>query len=132
MCILNLKYLIAIVPIALLLTLSFFVLLVLRKVEEKGLKAFGYVVVSFIWLAALVVFSGAVYKMARGSMMSNDMLGKKMGMSYSMYQREQNDSMPAMSMPPMAMSEKTSIFKKQKNSGMPKCAGNKGIIYKSQ
>ena len=66
MCILKLSQLMAAVPIAVLLTVSFFVLVTLRKIEEKGLKAFGYVVVAFLWLAALIVFSGAIYRMAQG------------------------------------------------------------------
>lgn len=131
MCIMNLFPLMAVVPIALLLTLSFFVLLTLRKVEEKGLKAFGYVVVSFIWLAALVVFSGAVYRTAKGTMMSKYMHGQKMGMQ----QREQKDNMPGMNMPgmdmsSMAMPEKSAAIKDAKHSGMPKCGGNKGLFMK--
>ena len=65
MYMLRLSYLIAIVPIAALLTVSFFVLFTLSKIEEKALKVFGYVVVGFLWLSALVVFSGAVFSLRR-------------------------------------------------------------------
>ena len=41
MCMLRLAHLIVIVPIAVLLTASFFVLFTLRKTEEKWLKGFG-------------------------------------------------------------------------------------------
>ena len=40
--------LMAIIPIALLLTLSFFVLLSIRKAETKGLRVFGYVVTGIL------------------------------------------------------------------------------------
>ncbi len=120
MCMPRLVYLVAIVPISLLLTISFFVLFALRKVEEKGLKAFGYVVVSFLWLAALIVFSGAVYKTAKGSTMNCMYRQKMMGMS--MQQAEQKGNMPAMNMSSMAMPEKK----------MSKCGGNKGNIFKGE
>ena len=73
MCMLKLSHLMAIVPISVLLTVSFFVLFTLRKVEEKGLKIFGYVVASFLWLAVLVVFSSTVFGLGKSSMR---MMGK--------------------------------------------------------
>lgn len=90
--------LMAIVPISLFLTLSFFVLSVLRKIEEKWLKIFGYVVVSFLLLSALVVFSGAVFHMTNGlgGMKCKMMQKMKMG---SMSRMMQQNSMPCMAMP---------------------------------
>ena len=126
MCMLKLSYLMAIVPIAGLLTVSFFVLFTLRKIEEKGLKAFGYVVVGFLWLAALVVFSGAVYKMAQGSAPIKGMMQQKMKMD-CMSQMMQKDSQPGMVMP-----EKGPLAKNQKCSVMPKCGANKGIVFKAE
>jgi len=117
--------LLAIVPIAILLTLSFFVLLALRKVEEKTLKTFGYVVVSFIWLAALVIFSGAVYRMAKGPMPMKCMMQQRMGMMGK-------DGMAGMGMASMAMPEKTMVAKDDKKTTGPKCGGNKGIVYKAE
>ncbi|MHB8155550.1 MAG: hypothetical protein ACYDFR_05840 [Candidatus Omnitrophota bacterium] len=125
MCILRLSYLMAIVPIAVLLTGSFFVLFTLSKIEEKGLKAFGYVVVGFLWLAALVVFSGAVYKMAQGSTVIKCMMQQKIKMDY-MSQMMQKDNSPGMAMP-----EKDPLAKDQKRPGMPKCGTNKGIVSKA-
>ena len=125
MCILRLSYLMAIVPIAALLTVSFFVLFALRKIEEKGLKAFGYVVVGFLWLAALVVFSGADYKMAQGPIVMKGMLQQKMKMDY-MSQMMQKDNLSGMAMP-----EKDPLAKDQKRPGMPKCGANKGIVSKA-
>ena len=58
--------LMAIVPISLFLTASFFVLFALRKVAEKWLKVLGYLAVSSLLLAALIVFSGAVFNLSNG------------------------------------------------------------------
>jgi hypothetical protein len=113
--------LLVIVPISVLLTLSFFVLYALRKVEEKPLKTFGYVVVGFIWLAALIMFSGAVYKMAKAPMPMKYMMQQRMG---SMMQK---DSMAGMAMP-----QKAVAVKDEKRSMGPKCGGNKGIVYKTE
>jgi uncharacterized membrane protein len=56
----------AIIPATVLLTISFFVLFTLRKVETQGLKAFGYVVASFLWVSALLVFSMGIYVLSTG------------------------------------------------------------------
>lgn len=53
--------LVAIIPISLLLTVSFFVLVAARKVDSKGLKAFGYAITALLWAAALIVLSIGVY-----------------------------------------------------------------------
>ena len=116
----------AIVPIAALLTASFFVLFALRKVEEKGLKAFGYVVVVFLWLAALVVFSGAVYKIAQGSATIKGMMQPKMKMDdLSQIMRRYNQ-------PGMVEPEKSPLVKDQKRSGCSKCQANKGVVFKAE
>jgi len=51
-------------PATLLLTLSFFVLFTLRKVESQILKAFGYIVVGLIWITALLIFSSGIYSVS--------------------------------------------------------------------
>jgi hypothetical protein len=56
----------ALIPTALLLTVSFFVLVVLRKIELQGLKAFGYVVAAALWIAALLTFSMGIYVISTG------------------------------------------------------------------
>ena len=56
----------AIIPTTVLLTVSLFVLVVLRKVENQGIKAFGYVVAALLWLSALLVFSTGIYTLAKG------------------------------------------------------------------
>jgi len=80
----------AIVPVTLILTVSFFVLLVLRKLESSILKVFGLCVAALLWLSALLVFSGGIYTLATGKcpmqqmmmqkhkMMMRDMMGDKM------------------------------------------------------
>jgi len=104
----------AIVPFALLLTLSFFVLFALRKVEEKALKAFGYVVAGLLCFTALVVFLGTPYNMGR----------PPMKMKYMMRQKMKKDVMPQ-------MTQKDNMPEEQK-SPVSKCAGNKGVIFKAE
>ena len=62
----RLSGLITIIPATLLLTISFFVLFALRKVETQGLKSFGYVVVSLLWISSLWFFSIGVYTISTG------------------------------------------------------------------
>ncbi|MCK9430328.1 MAG: hypothetical protein M0R17_10035 [Candidatus Omnitrophica bacterium] len=85
-------------PIWFFLTVSFFVLFTLRKVTDKWLKVLGYAAVSFLLLAALVVFSGAVVNSAKDfDMMRCPMAGKmKKG---DMMQMMRNKNMPEMAMP---------------------------------
>ena len=120
MCMLRLAHLMAVVPVAVLLTVSFFVLSTLRKIEGKGLKAFGYVVAGFLWLAALVVFSGAVYKIAQGSAAMKGMMQQKMKMD-CMSQMMQKDKSPG-----IAMLEKGPFAKDQKR------GANKGVVFKAE
>ena len=47
--------LMAVVPMTVMLTISFFVLVVLRYVESKRLKKFGFFIVGLLWVAAVVV-----------------------------------------------------------------------------
>jgi hypothetical protein len=56
----------AIIPVTILLTISFFVLFTLRKIDNQGLKAFGYVVAALLWVAALLVFSVGIYTISTG------------------------------------------------------------------
>jgi len=68
----------AIIPATLLLTVSFFVLFVLRKIETQGLKAFGYVIASLLWVGTLLVFSAGIYTLSTGKCMMQKMMGAKM------------------------------------------------------
>lgn len=53
--------LVAIIPISLLLTVSFLVLIAARKVESKGLRTFGYILTALLWASAIVAFSIGIY-----------------------------------------------------------------------
>ena len=79
----RLSGLITIIPATLLLTVSFFVLFTLRKVETQGLKSFGYVVVSLLWISSLLFFSIGVYTISTGRppmiCMMQQMMKAKMG-----------------------------------------------------
>lgn len=55
-----------IIPTALLLTISFFVLYALQRPETKGLKAFGYVIAALLWISALLIFSTGIYTITTG------------------------------------------------------------------
>lgn len=75
----------ALIPAAVLLTISFFVLVVLRKAESEGLKAFGYVVATLLWIAAVLVISTGIYTVYTGRypmkcMIQEMMQGKMHGM----------------------------------------------------
>ena len=69
----------AVVPASLLLAVSFFILIALRKSEEKNIKTFGYVVATLLCLSAVLVFAAGVYSLAtgRGCMMEKTMQYKK-------------------------------------------------------
>ena len=113
----------AVVPFALLLTLSFFVLFALRKVEEKWLRGFGYVVAGLLCFAALVVFLGTPYSMGRGPAKMKYMMRQNMGGMPGMMQR---DNMPGMSMSGKEVSPKG------RKLPASKCGGNKGVIFKTE
>jgi hypothetical protein len=66
MNVLRLVGLFTIIPATMLLTVSFFVLFALRKIETQGLKAFGYVIASLLWVGALLFFSAGVYTLSTG------------------------------------------------------------------
>lgn len=114
MCIMRVLPLMAVVPFALLLTLSFFVFFAVRKVEEKVLKAFGYVVAGLLCFAALVVFLGTPYSMGKGPMK----------MKYMMRQKMKMDGMPQ-------MMQKENMPREQKQP-VSKWGGNKGVIFKAE
>ena len=65
--ILRIMGLFAVVPTVLLITVSFFVMFTLNKVEKSVLRIFGLVVVGLLWIAALIVFSAGLLIVADGS-----------------------------------------------------------------
>jgi hypothetical protein len=56
------------VPAVMLLTVSFFVLVVLGKVASGALKGFGYAVVLLLWVVSVAVFSAGITIAAGGPM----------------------------------------------------------------
>jgi hypothetical protein len=57
---------IALVPVAMMLTVSFFVLFAVKQVEEKGLRAFGWAVAVLLWVVAALVFSAGLFALTSG------------------------------------------------------------------
>jgi hypothetical protein len=55
-----------IIPATIFLTISYFVMLTLRKVESRGFKNFGNLVVFSLWVCALVIFLSGVYAIFTG------------------------------------------------------------------
>ena len=90
----------AIIPATILLSISFFVLLVLRKAESQGLKAFGYVIASLLWLSSLLVVSMGIYTVSTGRHPGLHMMQEMMKC------KMQQGMMPAGHMGPMMPSQK--------------------------
>lgn len=93
--------LIVLVPASVLLALSFFVLLVLSKMEKGRLRLFGYAVVAVLWIVSASLFSAGFYKVfacnPRGGCSMQEMRGKMGGMMKGPQQgapmmREQTDN----------------------------------------
>lgn len=55
-----------IIPATVFLTISYLVMLLQRKVENRGLKSFGNFVVFLLWFCALVIFLSGVYAIFTG------------------------------------------------------------------
>jgi hypothetical protein len=84
-----------IVPTTILLTISFFVLFALRKVEQQGLKAFGYVIAVLLWISAALIFGVGLYTITTGQhpmmpMMQEMMKGSMMGQQQMMQRQMLN------------------------------------------
>lgn len=71
------KYLgvLAIAPATVLLSISFFVLVVVSRIKEEGLKSFGRIVAMLLWVAAVIVFVAGLYTISTGSCPMVDMMG---------------------------------------------------------
>jgi len=112
-----------VVPVSLLLALSFFVLLSISKAQTKGLKAFGYVVAGMLWLGVLVIFLGGVYKIAKGGYLAKCMMYKKMMMqNMPMMQNQKAMNMPA--------AKGNQALQAQKTKDAAHCQ-NKGVVFKA-
>ena len=123
----------AVIPCSVLLTISFFVLFALRKVEQKELKLFGFAVAVMLWISAGLVLSSGLYHVITGRSLMRPpcpMMGSRAG-HYKMNKKmDCKKSMVREQTPPMAMQ---SVVKgKDNNQDKLSCAGNKGIIYKAE
>ena len=112
----------AVMPIAVLLTTSFFVLVVNRKIEEKGVKVFGYCVAGFLWLAAIIVLAGAAFGFGKAVC-----AGKKYSHSQRPAPIMQQGNLPAAEFPKPALA-----VKETRSSSCSSCAGNKGAVTKTR
>jgi len=56
----------ALIPTTVLLSISFFILLVLNTIKSEGLKIFGYCLAVLLWISAALVFSSGVYTLVVG------------------------------------------------------------------
>ncbi|MBI5555221.1 MAG: hypothetical protein HY920_05150 [Elusimicrobia bacterium] len=55
-----------IIPATVFLTISFFVMFTLRKIEGRGLKNFGNLVVFLLWACAMMIFLSGAYAVITG------------------------------------------------------------------
>lgn len=118
----GLSLLMVVVPVSVLLAASFLVLFVLRKVEEKGLKVFGYVVVSLLWLSVLILFLGAS-NTAKNTSRMKYIMQQKMRAPYRSQMMHKGG---------MAMPEKKMLPKGKNPSGASERDGNRGFILKGE
>lgn len=117
--------LMVVVPISVLLAASFFVIFALRKVEEKGLKIFGYVVAGLLWLSVLILFLGAS-NTAKNTSRMKYMMQQKMRAPY------RSQMMQKGGMANMAIPEKRMLPKGRNPSGASERDGNRGFILKGE
>lgn len=54
------------IPATVFLAISFFVMFTIRKIEARGLKNFGNLVVFLLWFCALILFLSGVYAIITG------------------------------------------------------------------
>ncbi|MFH1201629.1 MAG: hypothetical protein V1674_01905 [Candidatus Omnitrophota bacterium] len=66
MLVMRLSGLFTIIPATVLLTVSFFVLFTLLKIEPRGLKKFGYVVCVLLWICAALLLCVGLYILITG------------------------------------------------------------------
>lgn len=64
-----------VVPI-IFLTVSFFVLFAIRKVDTQGLKVFGIVICVLLWISTVLALSSGIYSLAKGYPMMKQRMQK--------------------------------------------------------
>jgi uncharacterized membrane protein YsdA (DUF1294 family) len=58
----------ALIPVTMLLTVSFFVLFAVQKTEHKGIKGLGRFAAVMLWICAFLFFSAGAVTLVKGSM----------------------------------------------------------------
>lgn len=56
----------SIIPVTLLLTISFFVLFAVKRTATRGLRNFGYILAVLLWISALLISSVGYYALMTG------------------------------------------------------------------
>ena len=112
------------VPLALLLALSFFVLVTAQKLKSKYLRSFGYFVASFLGLIVLLAFLSGVYSLGAAGVKNRC---QKRDKSMKMMMMEKRMPMAAESPTPAI----TAVSAKDTARPEPSC-GNKGFMQKSK
>jgi hypothetical protein len=54
------------IPATIFLVISYFVMLTMQKIDNRGLKSFGNVVVFLLWFSALIIFLSGIYAIVTG------------------------------------------------------------------
>jgi hypothetical protein len=122
----------AVVPASILLTISFFVLYVLKKLEDKELKVFGYFVAVLLWVAASVVLAVGLHVLLTGKpIMGCPMMAMKS--KHCMMSGKMKEMKPIVSREQSPAASQKHVKEgadiKQQDSG---CSGNKGVVYKTE
>ena len=68
----------AIVPVTFFVTVSFFVLVVARKVEGKVIKGFGYVTAVLLWISALLMAGTVLFESGPGQKIFSPAMRQRM------------------------------------------------------
>jgi len=56
----------SIIPISILLTVSFFVLFAVQKTEMQGLKKFGRIIAVLLWISSTMIFTMGIFVLSTG------------------------------------------------------------------
>jgi len=83
MMMLKVMGMVAFIFTTLLLAVSFFILVAVRKTEEQWLKVFGYVTAILLWISAAIVFSAVISAATAGCNLRAPMMQGMHGMKGS-------------------------------------------------
>ena len=115
----------AVIPASILLTLGFFVLLVLRKTEEKALKILGSIALVFLLTGSTLIVLSGVHTLMTGKCLMMKMMQAKQGMMCK-------GMMAGPMMNKQEMMEKELLIHKMKMKEREQMMGNQGIMEKEE